>query len=173
MADLDAPNCPFCPFSDEDASFVAEHINFCHPEGSATPASGGSYPLESTDRPASPFSAEVSTDLYVDCPHGCGETVTAAELSTHMDLHVAEDMALDENGNDSTTNGPDPIASDHDILSYQEDSFDVPASRRHGKRDTDRDFARTNLSKPGRARSPPRTVGPDGARRLGVGFQLS
>lgn len=171
MVDLDNPTCPFCSFSDEDASFVVEHIHFCHPEGGANQASGVSHPPESTDRAASPFSPEEgSTDQYVDCPLGCGEAVTAAELSTHLDLHVAEGIALDERDPDSAPFNSDRINIDRDVLSYQEDSLGVPASRRNGKRDAERDFARTNSSKPGRARSPPRRTGPDGARRLGVGF---
>lgn len=172
MADLDDPTCPFCPFSDKDAGFVAEHINFCHPESSTTSTSGSLHLLENTHRAAGSFSEEVSTDQYVDCPVGCGETVTAAELSTHLDLHVAEDTAMDESGTDSTPFDLDPITSDYEVRSCQEDSLDIPVSRRNGKRDADRDFARTNSSKPGRARSPPQTVGPDGARRLGVSFQL-
>lgn len=171
MADHNGPTCPFCPFSDGDANFVAEHIHFCHPEGGATSVPGDSRPLESIDPAASSFSpGEASTDQYVDCPLGCGESVTAAELPTHLDLHVAEDMAWDDGGINSTPVNPEAVPSDHDHSSYQDDLFDVPVSRRRGKRDADRYFERTNSSKPGRARSPPRTMGPDGAKRLGVRF---
>lgn len=174
MADLDNPTCPFCPFFDEDASFVEEHIYFCHPEGGATPAPGVPHPPESTDQGASPFSREEgSTDQYVECPLGCGETVTAAELSTHLDLHVAEEIALDERDPDSPPFKPGRIDGDRDVHSNQEDSLGVLASLRNGKRNAERDFARTNSSKPGRVRSPPPKTGTGGARRLGVGFPSS
>lgn len=174
MADLDAPTCPFCPFSDEDASFVTEHINFCHPERGATPAPRDSRPLENTHPIASPFPVDVApTDQDVDCPHGCGETVTTAELSTHLDLHVAEDIALDESDTDATRFNPDLMPESHDFSLDCEASLDLSTSRKSGKRGADRDFARNNSSKPERARSPPRMIGPDGAKRLGVCFQLS
>lgn len=31
-AAAEIPSCPFCPFSDPDGSFVAQHIEYCHPE---------------------------------------------------------------------------------------------------------------------------------------------
>ncbi|EEH10531.1 DUF1671 domain-containing protein [Histoplasma capsulatum G186AR] len=33
---------------------------------------------------------------YVDCPHGCGEIISTAELSSHLDLHIAEEMAFED-----------------------------------------------------------------------------
>ncbi|KAL3489461.1 DUF1671-domain-containing protein [Aspergillus germanicus] len=30
--DSNEPTCPFCPFSDLDGNFVAEHVQYCHPE---------------------------------------------------------------------------------------------------------------------------------------------
>jgi hypothetical protein len=30
--DSNEPTCPFCPFSDLDLNFVAEHVQYCHPE---------------------------------------------------------------------------------------------------------------------------------------------
>lgn len=157
MVDLDTPTCPFCPLSDKDASFVAQHIDFCHPEGMAVTDS-----LASTNPTASPVPAdEVPADHFVDCPHGCGETVASAELSTHLDLHEAEDIALDGTGTDPTTYDPD-----------HEKMLDFTASRKSGKGATDRDFARNNSYKTERARSPPRKIGSNGAKRLGVCFLL-
>jgi len=166
MDDRNTPSCPFCPFSDPDAGFVAEHIEFCHPDGGAGPAFQDSQPLNTySPSPSSP-PVEDATDKYVDCPQGCGEIVTAAELSNHLDMHMPEGIALD----DGTSEEPfheDSVPSEHD-LSEKDDSLDIPGTRKSGKRGSDRGFARTNASKPGRARSPPGTIGPDGAKRLGV-----
>ncbi|KAL2809490.1 DUF1671-domain-containing protein [Aspergillus granulosus] len=55
------PVCPFCPFSDPDGNFVAEHVQYCHPENGlqaeqqrTTPTRGApeyqmSDPCESAD----------------------------------------------------------------------------------------------------------------------------
>jgi hypothetical protein len=41
--------------------------------------------------------SEDSDGDYVDCPEeGCGESVLAAELQNHIDLHLAEKMTFDE-----------------------------------------------------------------------------
>ncbi|KAJ5728002.1 hypothetical protein N7493_004332 [Penicillium malachiteum] len=162
---MDHPSCPFCPFTDSDASFVEQHIEFCHPENGAGVESDSLPHL--TNSTPSPLPTSDSTDQYVDCPHGCGEIVTAAELSTHLDLHIAEGIALDENESTHSPMEAGPLSSDYDPSSDQEDAFDLPVAQKGGKRDSGRGFARPNTSKPGRARSPPRTVGPDGAKRLG------
>lgn len=173
MVDLDAPTCPFCPFSDQDASFVAQHIDFCHPEGLAVTAPEHLHSLASTNPTASPFSVdEVPADHYVDCPHGCGETVASAELSTHLDLHVAEDIALDGSGTDPAAYDPDLMSRASELPSDYEELLDLPSSRKSGKGGTNRDFARNNSYRTERARSPPRKIGPNGAKRLGVRFQL-
>lgn len=157
-------SCPFCPFSDSDADFVIQHVDFCHPEnGVQGPESLPQQVTEPTSslQPTSDHSAE----QFLDCPHGCGETVTAAELSTHLDLHVAEGIALDEH---ESPHAPlDAVSSDHDF-SGQEDAFDAEISKKGAKRSAERDFSRKISSKPGRAWSPPNTAGADGAKRLGV-----
>ena len=170
MGDHDHPSCPFCPFSDSDASFVAQHIDFCHPENGAPQGSSQQASPQDFTRDSSQPATDDSTDQYVECPNGCGEGVTVAELSTHLDLHAVEGDALDESGSTRTPSNADLFSSDRDLSSDHEDTLEIPSSRNGGKRDANRDFARANSSKPGRARSPPRTVGPDGAKRLGVCF---
>ncbi|KAJ5792179.1 uncharacterized protein N7503_008157 [Penicillium pulvis] len=81
-------------------------------------------------------------------------------------LHVAEGIALDESGSAESPLDAGSVVSDHE-LSDPEDSFDGATARKGEKRGLGRDFANTKSSKPGRTRSPPRTVGPDGAKRLG------
>ncbi|KAJ5540629.1 hypothetical protein N7494_005705 [Penicillium frequentans] len=161
--DASHSSCPFCPFSDPDPSFVAEHIEYCYPENGAHESVPHPLPRSS---PPPQSDSEESTDKYVDCPHGCGEIVTTAELSTHLDLHVAEGIALDESRSAESPLDAGSVVSDHE-LSDPEDSFDGATARKGEKRGLGRDFANTKSSKPGRTRSPPRTVGPDGAKRLG------
>ncbi|KAJ5095149.1 hypothetical protein N7532_007440 [Penicillium argentinense] len=168
MDDHSTPACPFCPFADRDATFVAQHIEYCHPEGGGQPsfsrdthAIGNASPV-----PESSPVDEESTDKYVDCPHECGEVVTTAELSIHLDLHVAENIALDDSGVSQSDFARD-VSSEPDISSDLEDSVDFNESRKGGKKGADRDFTRTNTSKPARARSPVGKVGSNGAKRLG------
>lgn len=159
-------SCPFCPFSDSDADFVSQHIDFCHPENGVHGPE--SLPQQITEPTSSlqPIRDD-STEQFVDCPHGCGEIVTAAELSTHLDLHVAEGIALDEHESPHASLDARLASSDHDF-SDQENTFDTEITKKGAKRGADRDFTRKNSSKPGRARSPPNTAGADGAKRLGV-----
>jgi hypothetical protein len=158
MADLNIISCPFCPFTDSDSDFVSKHIEFCHPEGRDT--------FLADHEPAQDFSTD-DTDKYVDCPHGCGEMVTAAELSIHLDLHVAEDMALDDVG--ATPARSSPVSQDEEY----EDDLDMLDSYKGGKRGMQRDSARVNTAKPPRPHSPPRTTNSDGTKRLGVCFLCS
>jgi hypothetical protein len=164
MADHSTPSCPFCPFKDQDADFVTQHIEFCHPEF------GGAEFLSDSPPVASPRlspSVDDDADKYVDCPHGCGETVASAELSNHLDLHVAECMALDDAG--ATPAHSTAGASYKDDHSFDEDdSFDMLDSHKGGKRGMQRDVSRANTAKPLRPHDPPKAIGPDGAKRLGV-----
>lgn len=149
--------CPLCPFSDADADFVAQHIEFCHPE------TGPAFAEESQSLPTA--RGHESAEKYIECPHGCGETVTTAELSAHLDLHIAEGIALE----DCDTSQPHihPLADDYDALD-EDDPVDFLDSRKGNKRDAKRDFLRANTAKPGRPRHPPQVAGADGVRRLGV-----
>lgn len=171
MEEHNTPSCPFCPFADQDATFVIQHIEYCHPEGGAPPSVTYDSPaFDKTSPSPSPLPVdEESTEKYVDCPHGCGETVTTAELSTHLDLHVAEGIALDDCGAVQSPFNTE-LSSEPDIPSDLDEPREYDGSRKSGKRGADRDFTRANASKPaqGRNRSPVGKLGPDGAKRLGV-----
>lgn len=99
-------SCPFCEFSDHDNYFLSQHVEVCHPEEETSPSDrqdGGKAAIrtyeESFRRVQSRLTNEHSDrDSYIDCPHGCGETVTTAELQTHLDLHIAETLALEDSG---------------------------------------------------------------------------
>ncbi|KAK2749166.1 hypothetical protein FQN57_006781 [Myotisia sp. PD_48] len=116
----DIPSCPFCDFSDADGYFVVQHVELCHPENGASPfiasddtaiavaldaslnhQQSESGPWQDYHRTEDAFEYdnyedEHPTVSYIDCPAGCGEAVTTAELPIHLDLHVAEGLALSE-----------------------------------------------------------------------------
>ncbi|KAK4934239.1 hypothetical protein LTR66_015662 [Elasticomyces elasticus] len=151
MVDINI-SCPFCPFADSDAEFVSQHVEYCHPEGADSFSPGLENALQQS-------TLADDTEKYVDCPHGCGEIVAAAELDIHLDLHVAEEVALDDSGTA-------PIRSPA-VLEEDFDDLDMMDSYKGGKRGMQRDSARVNTSKPPRAHSPPRTTNSDGIKRLG------
>ena len=121
--DKDRPTCPFCPFSVSSSSgdemyFLTQHVELCHPENGESPfiavmhddghdahadkedsgprlcVRSGRESTLSIDTPSEDDSDDEQN--YVECPALCGETVTLAELSSHMELHGAEGMAVDE-----------------------------------------------------------------------------
>lgn len=158
MDSHNTPSCPFCPFSDEDTGFVAQHIEFCHPDGGATV--GASHDFNSP-RPSDPVDDDAVQ--YVDCPHGCGEVVTTSELSTHLDLHLAEGIALDENGV-----ALDGSWGDGGLSSDSNEPSGRSSGHKGGKRAAGHSFAMGNASKQARPRSPSATGEQGGVKRLGV-----
>jgi hypothetical protein len=169
MADNTIASCPFCPFTDSDAEFVSQHVEFCHPE-TGVPGFLQDDPLETADQIFAPRpDDEYGADKYVDCPHGCGETIASAELSSHMDLHVAEDIALDDMGSAAGRSTTNPYAHDDYQAFDDEYSFDMSDSYKKGKRGgMQRDSTRANTAQQPRPHSPPRTINADGVKRLGV-----
>ncbi|OJD12604.1 hypothetical protein AJ78_06828 [Emergomyces pasteurianus Ep9510] len=104
--------CPFCDFSDSDPYFLTQHVELCHPENGESPFIAAEEPSpsrqnhsadrETSDSPVPPIKSPANDDNplhgYVDCPHDCGEIISTAELSSHLDLHMAEGMAFEESG---------------------------------------------------------------------------
>ncbi|KAJ5541980.1 hypothetical protein N7461_007983 [Penicillium sp. DV-2018c] len=169
MADNTIASCPFCPFTDSDADFVTQHIEFCHPE---TGVSGflQDDPLETPGRNFAPRpDDEYGADKYVDCPHGCGETVASTELSSHLDLHVAEDIAFDDTAAAAGRSTIDSYVHEdrHQTVFDDGDPLNIPHSGKKGKRGLQRDSTRANTAKQPRPRSPPRAINADGVKRLG------
>lgn len=176
---METPSCPFCPFSDADTQFVAEHIEFCHPENGIpdTDPGGAStgQPEETSDDQDLHLSDRAEDDLekYVECPHGCGEIVTRAELSSHLDLHIAEEVVNEETG--SSRHGR--CGEELDIHEFDgpsdnynvEDKFELSNKGRSGhKRRSSQERAR----KKGRARSPSSKASDQSrnVKKLGVWF---
>lgn len=134
---VDNATCPFCPFSDPDAQFVSEHIEFCHPENGTSDAGlGGGFTVERQEtlgvnqhQPDAFWNEETQyqADKYLDCPHGCGEVVTNAELPTHLDLHFAEEVANDDAGSSQPgerVQEPDICQLDGFQDDYTQDKYD-------------------------------------------------
>ncbi|KAE8552853.1 hypothetical protein EYB25_004232 [Talaromyces marneffei] len=100
-------SCPFCEFEDYDSEFLNQHVAYCHPEDPNT-LSQSSHTRRNWTTPQEDLQATQTSeplvvvdntdDLYIPCPHGCGEDVAKTELQLHLDLHVAESVALDETG---------------------------------------------------------------------------
>ncbi|EFR01125.1 hypothetical protein MGYG_04129 [Nannizzia gypsea CBS 118893] len=99
-------SCPFCDFADADADFLAQHVELCHPENGTSPflEAEEETHIGTTRKPEwwhgdTPLytDEDAETDIkYVDCPTGCGEAVTEDQLMSHLDLHLAEGLALEE-----------------------------------------------------------------------------
>ena len=115
-------SCPFCHFSDVHGDSLIQHVEIYHSED-------GHFPFTATQNPVAPSvrvedqhlpnPASVddgnSNDSYIDCPQDCGESVLVAELPTHLDLHIAERIALAEVGNVVDADDPNgTIKSDDD-----------------------------------------------------------
>lgn len=92
-----SPSCPFCPFTDEDDTFVAKHIQYCHPEDSFEQSETSYTDLAAEERQSTTRDLGLQVpdhdELYMECPHGCGEVIKTFELCTHLDLHAAQEIA--------------------------------------------------------------------------------
>ena len=113
----EAPLCPFCGYENDDSYFLTLHVETVHPESGESPfavrgtTSGKKdFPPVGEGSTADTLSYRDREHDYVQCPlQSCGEQVLRAELSTHTDFHVAEDMALEEIEASSVV-----FANDHD-----------------------------------------------------------
>ena len=165
---MDIPSCPFCPFSDTDLQFVAEHIEFCHPENGTPRIEHGGSAIEQQE--TAPWGDE---GKYIDCPHGCGELIVDIELPTHMDLHFAEEVANEETGSpqiESRNEGSDAYrfdefpADDDDLETYGHLKKKGSGQKKGALRETSQ--------KGSIAHSPPKTTVVGGVKRLGVSLEL-
>lgn len=138
----DVPSCPFCEFTDSDTYFLTQHVELCHPENGESPfiakdfgdGSNDHLDQEATSGSGTNTPSQDATDSsYVQCPHGCGESVTAAELPVHIDFHVAEGMALEETGLSTQDAAPTDDLNESDEVENIEGCFstDLPRSLRN------------------------------------------
>lgn len=125
--------CPFCDFSDNDSYFLLQHVELCHPENGDSPfivRYEGEHPHTHPDEEGNTggFTCSPSgddTEEYVDCPRWCGETVTIAELPSHMELHLAEGMAFDGTGRITTDDDDLQLRDDRTLTRELETRFDT------------------------------------------------
>ena len=166
---MDIPSCPFCPFSDSDLQFVAEHIEFCHPENGTPSIEHGGSAIEQQE--TAPWADE---GKYIDCPHGCGELIVDTELPTHMDLHFAEEVANEETGSpqiEARNEGSDAYRSDE--FPADDDDLDTYGHlKKKGRSGQKKGALRETSQKGSIAPSPPKTTVAGGVKRLGVSIEL-
>lgn len=92
----DLLDCPFCDFTDHDHYFLLQHVETIHSE------SGHPSPFvvrqELTQQPGPPADEmEGSSDdasEYTECQ--CGEFCLLTEFESHLEMHYAEGMGVDE-----------------------------------------------------------------------------
>ena len=85
--------CPFCPFSNPDHFDLLFHVETAHPEdGRPSPfAVAGPHGIDSID----PIGPTEGAKGYTACE--CGEHFLQTEFESHLDMHYAEGMGLNEN----------------------------------------------------------------------------
>ncbi|KAL8847351.1 MAG: hypothetical protein Q9221_007604 [Calogaya cf. arnoldii] len=90
-------SCPFCPFSDSNPYFLAQHVETLHPED-GEPSFVSRHFLEE-DLPAECEEAttvrEAPSQHFIECE--CGEAIAPPDFEDHAQLHSAEaaDTAAD------------------------------------------------------------------------------
>ncbi|MCJ1472855.1 hypothetical protein MMC13_001504 [Lambiella insularis] len=90
---------------EKDMYLLMHHLELSHPENGTSPfmafddktapSHNPSSETKDVARSRSP-SDHGEDEVYVACPLDCGEAVTLAELSSHMELHGAEGAAFDD-----------------------------------------------------------------------------
>jgi hypothetical protein len=121
---------------------MIQHVEIYHPENGYSPFTATQDPqdpvasslrVEDRHQPslASPAGDDVNND-YVDCPQDCGESIMVAELSSHLDLHIAERIALKEVGNATDDDLDKPFGSDDNCEDvYERFTTNLPNSLRN------------------------------------------
>ncbi|PGG98922.1 hypothetical protein AJ80_09439 [Polytolypa hystricis UAMH7299] len=174
-AHTDVLSCPFCDFSDSDTYFLTQHVELCHPENGFSPfiaaeeessqthITGPDEPHQSSrgDSPQLPSlsytpNESAFIDGYVECPHGCGEVITNAELQLHLDLHVAEGFAFEEVNASTKATGQNDAFGDDVLFDDEEAEFasilpkgdrDDILQSKHPRKGSDRDIPSSRRSK--------------------------
>ncbi|KAL9043111.1 MAG: hypothetical protein Q9180_000097 [Flavoplaca navasiana] len=87
---MEAQPCPFCPFSNTNPYFLAQHVETLHPEDgepSFVPRHWleAGLPLEFTEATTI---CEAPSQQYAECE--CGEAIAASDFEDHVLLHSAE-----------------------------------------------------------------------------------
>jgi zinc finger-containing ubiquitin peptidase 1 len=112
---MESSSCPFCDFTDQDSYFLLQHVELIHPENGESPfiatdqhddeSRSSLNNSKNNEREAAvepeqtqpSLSSSIETPAaYIECPYNCGELVSSTELTSHTDLHLAENMAFEE-----------------------------------------------------------------------------
>lgn len=101
--------CPFCGFKDTSDYQILLHIEIHHSEDGNSPfavedsnapsssnLAAGTLPSAQHVNATTPPPSSTHESNYIDCPFTCGERLPAAEVQSHVDFHLAEDMTLEE-----------------------------------------------------------------------------
>jgi zinc finger-containing ubiquitin peptidase 1 len=190
---MDSFSCPFCNFSDQDSYFLLQHVELIHPENGESPfiateaienegrSSSSSHQINEEEAahqqkqtlPSSSSSAD-SPATYIECPYNCGELVASAELTSHTDFHLAENMAFEEEtlvgSLQFSTGACNDKQAVKDITTHF--STDIPKALRRDDllgSPTSRRSSLKELLFGGPPRRTPTKVSGGGTKRLGVG----
>ena len=95
----DLLNCPFCDFTDHDHIFLLQHVETIHPEGGQPSPFAVREELEELIHPVEAPAEEMEgardhSSEYIECQ--CGEFCLLTEFESHLEMHYAESMGLDE-----------------------------------------------------------------------------
>ena len=146
-------------------------------EGRSSSSSNQNHEEEAAHQHKEPLpSSSSSIDspaTYVECPYNCGELVASAELTSHTDFHLAENMAFEEetlgplqfstgacNDKQAVKDISTHFSTDIPKALRRDDSLGQPTPRRSSLRE---------ILFGGPPRRTPTKVSGGGTKRLGVG----
>lgn len=89
-------DCPFCDFTDHDHYFLLQHVETIHPEGGRPSPFAVRQELTQqfgppTEKMEGPRD---NSSEYTECQ--CGEFCLLTEFESHLEMHYAEGMGIDE-----------------------------------------------------------------------------
>jgi zinc finger-containing ubiquitin peptidase 1 len=185
-------SCPFCDFADGDSYSLLQHVELIHPENGESPfiateqdeeesrsssskqeSSGKEVALQDKQTQSSSTLSLENPATYIECPYNCGELVASAELTSHTDFHLAENMAFEEETLrplQFSTGACNDEQAVNDISSHF--STDIPKALRRDDNSfrtlTPRKSSLKELLFGGSPRRTPTKVSGGGTKRLGV-----
>jgi hypothetical protein len=149
-------------------------------EGRSSSSSHQNHEEEAARRHKEPLPSSSSTlhssATYVECPYNCGELVDSAELTSHTDFHLAENMAFEEEALGPvqfSTGACNDKQAVKDISTHF--STDIPKALRRDDsllQPTPRRSSLREMLFGGPPRRTPTKVSGGGTKRLGVGSTL-
>lgn len=95
----DRLNCPLCNYSDPDQYELLFHVETVHPESSGpSPFTSEDAPSEVAKSPGAEMEeGKDRSPEYIECQ--CGEFCLLAEFESHLEMHYAEGVNIEETQN--------------------------------------------------------------------------